>query len=63
MTFNKALIALAMGLALAACSNKEQAENAAADAADAASQAADAAGQAADAAGQATEAAKEEVKK
>ena len=32
MTLNKALIALAIGLTLAACSNKEQAADAAADA-------------------------------
>ena len=33
MTMNKALLALAMGLALAACSNQKQADDATADAA------------------------------
>ena len=33
MTINKALLAVAMGLALAACSNSQQAEDSAADAA------------------------------
>ena len=32
MTINKALLALAMGLALAACTNQQQAEDSAADA-------------------------------
>src|SRR3546814_5167912 len=36
MTINKALLALAMGFALAACSNQQQADDSAADAADAA---------------------------
>ena len=39
MTFNKALIALALGFALAACSNQQQAEEAAADASAAATDA------------------------
>ncbi len=39
MTFNKALIALALGFALAACSNQKQAEEAATDAAAAATEA------------------------
>ena len=39
MTTNKALLALAMGLALAACTNKQQAADSAADAADAATEA------------------------
>ncbi|TWG86484.1 hypothetical protein L599_007400000020, partial [Luteimonas sp. J16] len=34
MTINKALLALALGFALAACSNQQQAQNAAADAAE-----------------------------
>ena len=72
MTFNKALIALALGFALAACSNQKQAEEAATDAAAAATEAqqqadtavasgdqaaGDAAQQAADAAAQAADAA------
>ena len=43
MTMNKALIALALGFALAACSNQEQAADAAAQAADTAEAATDAA--------------------
>ena len=56
MTINKTLIALALGLSLAACSNKEQAADAATDAA------ADTAAAAADTAAAATDAA-EEAKK
>src|SRR3546814_5799247 len=47
MTINKALLALAMGFALAACSNQQQADDSAADAADAAAPAQNAAAQAA----------------
>src|SRR3546814_16211551 len=47
MTINKALLALAMGFALAACSNQQQADDAAADAADAAAAAQTAADEAA----------------
>ena len=39
MTTNKALLALAMGLALAACTNKQQAADSAADASTAATEA------------------------
>ncbi|MBA2239164.1 MAG: hypothetical protein H0W24_10775, partial [Lysobacter sp.] len=53
MTFNKALIALAMGFALAACSNQQQADESAADAAESASEAATAAAGTGDAAAQA----------
>src|SRR3546814_1250687 len=47
MTINKALLALAMGFALAACSNQQQADDSAADAADAAAAAQTAADEAA----------------
>src|SRR3546814_3561795 len=47
MTINKALLALAMGFALAACSNQQQAGDSAADAADAAAAAQTAADEAA----------------
>src|SRR3546814_9778030 len=47
MTINKALLALAMGCALAACSNQQQADDSAADAADAAAAAQTAADEAA----------------
>ena len=47
MTINKALLALAMGLALAACSNQKEAENSAADAANSATEAQQAADNAA----------------
>ena len=40
MTLNKALLAMALGLALAACSNTDQANDAAADASEAATDAA-----------------------
>ena len=47
MTFNKALLALAMGFALVACSNQQQAEDSAAEAAEAAGEASEAAANAA----------------
>src|SRR3546814_5750970 len=47
MTFNKALLALAMGFALVACSNQQQAEDAAAEASEAAGEASEAAANAA----------------
>ena len=47
MTINKALLAIAMGLALAACTNQEQAADSAAEAADAATEAQQAADNAA----------------
>jgi hypothetical protein len=61
MTINKALLALALGFALAACSNQQQAQNAAAaEAEQAADQAADATREAAaDAAGAVKDAAAE----
>ena len=47
MTINKALLALALGFALAACTNQQQAEDSAAEAADAAGEAQQAADNAA----------------
>ena len=63
MSMNKALLALAMGLALAACSNQKQAEDSATEAANAATEAQQAADAAKDAAESTTDAAKEEAKK
>src|SRR6478736_5117410 len=57
MTTNKALLALAMGLALAACTNKQQAADSATDAANAAQASADAASAAANAASTSADAA------